>query len=249
MSNVTCDGLVVSGRSLKGAKHNKSDDRFLIKPFDSGHVLMAVSDGMGGHPAGDLAAEDVMAGLHSIEHGNENGILSIVSAINRADITIRSRVQRSMILEGMGATVTAAILNRRELWWGHAGDSRLYLMRNGSLRQITKDHSFLQEFVDSGELSEEDAASHPMAHVLDQCVGCLDSGADGGSFNVSSGDFILLCTDGLYRVVSDQEITSALSSSPDVSSCVNRLLSLTTENGLPDDTTIIVAHISGEPGH
>lgn len=240
---VECDGITVSGQSFKGADHTKNDDRFIIKALDSENVLMAVSDGMGGHPAGDIAAEDVINSLDLIAAGTENRILNIVSAIDRADTNIRNRVRKALILEGMGATVTAVILNRRKIWWGHAGDSRLYLMRSRLIRQITKDHSFLQDFIDSGELSDKDALSHPMAHVLDQCVGCLDAGADCGSFDIVSGDFILLSTDGLYRMVPDQKIGSIIYSSRDVCHSVEDLLSLAAVNNAPDDTTAVLAHV------
>lgn len=240
---VECDGVTVSGLSFKGADHKKNDDRFIVKALDSDNILMAVSDGMGGHPAGDIAAEDVIESLDVIAAGTDNRILNIVSAINQADTTIRNRVSKSLTLEGMGATVTVAILNRRKIWWAHVGDSRLYLIRSRFIRQITKDHSFLQNFIDSGELSDKDALSHPMAHVLDQCVGCLDAGADCGSFDIVSGDFILLSTDGLYRVVPDQQIGSIISSSRDVCHSVEDLLSLARENSAPDDTTVVIAHV------
>lgn len=240
---VEIKGISASGRSFKGAKHQKNDDRFIIKALDSETILMAVSDGMGGHPAGDIAAEDVIASLDLIAGGTENNIVSIVSAIDRADVNIRNRVRKALILEGMGATVTAVILNRQKVWWGHVGDSRLYLMRNDVLRQITRDHSFLQDFIDNGELSTVEALSHPMAHVLDQSVGCLDSGADCGSFDIVSGDFILLTTDGLCRALPDKQIGSTISSSKDVSSGVSGLLSQATEMSAPDDTTVIIAQV------
>jgi protein phosphatase len=236
-------GLRAAGQSFKGASHKKNDDRFIVKALDEEHLLLAVTDGMGGHPAGDIAAEDVVESLDLIAAYRDDKIQTILSAIDRADATIRDRVSRALSLEGMGATVTAVILSRRKIWWAHVGDSRLYLMRSHFMRQITKDHSFIQDFIDSGELSLEDARFHPMAHVLEQCVGCLDSGADCGSFDIISGDFILLSTDGLYRVVPDRQISRILSSSRDVSSSVDDLLALAAANGASDDTTVVVAHI------
>jgi len=237
-----CEGVIASGRSSKGASHKTNDDRFIVKTLDDEHLLLAVSDGMGGHPAGDIAAEDVVESLGLIAAGTDDKTGALVSAIDRADKTIRNRVSKALFLEGMGATVTAVILNRRKIWWAHAGDSRLYLMRNNFIRQVTKDHSFLQDFIDSGELSEKEALSHPMAHVLDQCVGCLDGGANCGSFDMVSGDFILLGTDGLYRVVSDRQIGQVISSPREVSGIVGDLLTIVAENGAPDDTTVVVAH-------
>lgn len=243
MAVAKCEGLTAAGRSFKGALHKKNDDRYIVKTLDEEHLLLAVSDGMGGHPAGDIAAEDVVESLDSIAACTDGKIRTILSAIDRADATIRDRVSRALSLEGMGATVTAAILGRRKICWAHVGDSRLYLIRSRFMRQITKDHSFIQDLIDSGELSAEESISHPMAHVLDQCVGCLDGGADCGSFDIVSGDFILLSTDGLYRVVPDRQIGPIISSSRDVSSSVDDLLALAAANGAPDDTTVVVAHV------
>lgn len=243
MMRVDCDGIAAFGRSLKGYRHKRNDDRFIIKDLNSGTILMAVSDGMGGHPGGDIAAEDVIGSLDLISDAAGNEVVSIHSAIDRADVIIRNRVRKSLTLEGMGATVTAAILNRQKLWWGHVGDSRLYLLRNNHMCQITKDHSFLHDFIEDGEISEEEALSHPMAHVLDQCVGCIDAGADHGSFDVKPGDYILLNTDGLFRVLSDHQIVSTVSSSRNVTSVVDKLLTLTADNCAPDDTTVVMAHI------
>lgn len=237
-----CEGIVAAGRSFKGALHKKNDDRFIVKTLNDEHLLLAVSDGVGGHPAGDIAAEDVVESLSLIAAGTDNKIGTMVSAIVRADTAIRNRVSKALFLEGMGATVTAVILSRRKIWWAHVGDSRLYLMRSRFMRQITRDHSFIQDFIDSGELSLEDALAHPMAHVLDQCVGCLDAGADCGAFDLLSGDFILLSTDGLHRAVPDRQIGPVISSALDVSSSVADLLTLAAENGATDDTTVVVAH-------
>jgi protein phosphatase len=242
------DDITASGRSIKRSEDDKSDDRFIIKALDSKDILMAVADGMGGHPAGDVAAQDVIDSLILVTGDTENNVLRIVSAIDRADRHIRNRVRKAMILEGMGTTATAVIVNQRKLWWGHVGDSRLYLFRGGILRQITKDHTFLQEYIDSGELSATKARSHPMAHVLDQCVGGLDSGADCGSFHVLPGDIILLCTDGLNRVVNDQQIESLITSATSANSCVEDLLAAAAEEGLSDDTTVVVAYISPSQG-
>lgn len=237
-------GVISSGCSHKGVKHTKNEDRHLIKVLDSENLILAVSDGMGGHPAGDIAAEDIIASLNLIAGEIKNGVLSLVSAINQADIVIRNRVRKEIIFEGMGATATTVILNRERVWWGHIGDSRLYLLSGGVLHQVTRDHSFLQDLIDSGDISEEEAASHPMAHVLDQCVGSMDAGVDCGTFAVSPGDFIILCTDGFYRVVPDSHIVSVANSAQSVPDCVSELLTLVVKQVPSDDTTIVVGKIS-----
>jgi len=239
------DSIIAFGQSWMGLDNFKNDDRYLIKTLDSETLLLAVSDGMGGHPGGDIAAEYVIKSLSLITSESNNGITQIVSAIDRADVAIRNRVSKAMIYEGMGATVTAAIINQNKIWWAHVGDSRMYLLRGGVLRRITKDHSFLQDFIDSGEISEEDAASHPMAHVLDQAVGCLDGGVECGTLTALSGDLIILCTDGFYRVLPDSQILSILSSASNEPDSVEKLFYSARKKKSPDDTTMVVAHMFG----
>lgn len=235
--------VAVSGITRRGSAHEKNDDRFLIKALNDESHLLAVSDGMGGHPAGDVAAEDIISCLSSINNNSYDKTLILTSGVNRADALIRNRVKKVPMLEGMGATVTTVIINGEWAWWVHIGDSRMYLMRKGILRQLTRDHSFLQDLIDSGDISVEDAAKHRMAHVLDQCVGCMDAGVDSGKFAVHTGDIFLLCTDGLYRTVTDEKIAHILLSERSVPKCVEHLLQASMMAGIPDDTTLIVASI------
>ncbi len=237
--------VIVSGVSRKGNGHEKNDDRFLIKALDDGNHLLAVSDGMGGHPAGDVAAEDIINCLSAINHTSSDKVPILESCIYRAEVLIKNRVKKVPMLEGMGATATTVIINGERAWWVHIGDSRMYLLRNGILQQITRDHSFLQDLIDSGEISADDAAKHRMAHVLDQCVGCMDAGVDNGEFAIYPGDTILLCTDGLYRTISDSKIARIVLSEKNCSQCVERLLQASLKAGIPDDTTIIIAVVSG----
>lgn len=237
--------LVVFGESQRGSSQNKNDDRFLTKALDGENYLLAVSDGMGGHPAGDVAAEDIMSCLDSIDSKVVDKSVELASAVNQADAKIRNRVKKVPIIEGMGATLTAAIISSERAWWVHIGDSRMYLMRDGILQQVTRDHTFLQDLIDSGDISLGEAMSHPMAHVLDQCVGCINAGVDYGSFAVSPGDILLLCTDGLHRMVPDSKIADILSSEKRISNCVERLFKTSIQAGSFDDTTIVIAYITG----
>jgi len=238
------DNFTASGGSRKGLNHRKNDDRFLIKPLDAENLLLAVSDGMGGHPAGDVAAEDIIKCLGSIDSDTTDKAALLTTAIHRADGVIRNRVSKVPLFEGMGATVTTAIIGNGQVWWGHIGDSRMYLLRGEVMRQMTRDHSFLQDLIDSGDVTEEEAANHPMSDVLDQCVGCIDAGTDSGMFAVIPGDIILLCTDGLYRTVPDAEIATILSSSASIAARAERLLESSWKSGSIDDTTVVVATLS-----
>lgn len=239
--------VISAGVSRKGLKRRKNDDRFMIKALDNEHLLLAVSDGMGGHPAGDIAADDIMDCLKQIGDHLIDKTKSITAAINKADKIVGNRVKKDAAFEGMGATATAAIICNTKVWWAHIGDSRLYLLRGGVLQQKTKDHSFLQDLVDGGDISAIDAENHPMSHVLDQCVGCMDAGVDSGTFALLPGDKIILCTDGLYRLISDNRIAEILSTQNSVSGYVEQLIDKAIQARASDDTTIVVAALKALP--
>jgi len=235
--------MTAFGDSIKGSRRQENEDRFLIKAINSTNFLLTVSDGMGGSPAGGEAADDVIRTLASLKNADEDNSLLLRNAINQADAVIRRRVERHPELEGMGATATAVIIKNRMAWWAHIGDSRIYLMREDTLQQITRDHSFLQDLIDGGDVSQTEAAVHPMAHMLDQCVGCMDAGVDSGALPLCPGDILLVCTDGLYRSLTVAEIKDIVSIAVDAEECVKQLLNKTSPEVSSDDATVIVAFV------
>ena len=235
--------MTALGDSRKGSRKQENEDRFLIKAINSTSLLLAVSDGMGGSPAGGEAADDVIRTLASLKNEDEDNSLLLRNAINQADAVIRRRVERHPELEGMGATATAVIIKSRMAWWAHIGDSRIYLMREDALQQITRDHSFLQDLIDGGDVSQTEAAVHPMAHMLDQCVGCMDAGVDSGALPLCPGDILLVCTDGLYRSLTIAEMKEIVSTAVDAEECVEQLINKTSPEVSSDDATVIVAFV------
>lgn len=233
--------ISTSGGSCKGAGRKQNNDRYVIELIDKENILLAVCDGMGGHPAGDIAAEDIVECLQDHEEGIAHPSAFLGQAVANAESVIMERVEKKPDLTGMGATVTAVIIHKEMICWIHIGDSRLYLLRNGALRQITRDHSFLQDFIDEGKLTPQEAAVNPMAHVLDQCVGCADAGPDSGSFALVAGDVILLCTDGVYRSLGEEAIKRTLSPAQEATDQVDSLLDKTLQAGTRDDATVVVA--------
>ena len=229
------------GASCKGTGRKQNEDRYLVELIDEHSVLLAVCDGMGGHPAGDIAAEDILECFKDHDGNITDPSAFLVQAVANAESVIMKRVEKDPELTGMGATATAVIIDKRMISWVHIGDSRLYILRNGALRQITRDHSFLQDFIDDGKLTAQEAAVHPMVHVLDQCVGCADAGPDSGSFALVAEDVILLCTDGVYRSLGEEEIKRTLSPAQEATSQVGSLLDKALQAGTRDDATAVVA--------
>lgn len=231
------------GASYKGPGRQKNDDRFLLRSLEHDRYLLAVSDGMGGHPGGDQAAEQVVVCVNDVSSSKSITASSLASALIRADSLISEKVNRLPEMRGMGATATAVFLGEGRISWAHIGDSRLYLVRNGIMTQITRDHSYVQTLIDAGDISPEEAATHPLSHVLDQCIGCMDAGVDTGEFEMIPGDLLLLCTDGIYRKGKDARIQRYLTGARNATECVETLLKASEECGNTDDATLIAAFI------
>lgn len=203
-----------------------------------------VSDGMGGHRAGALAAELTIETLaHALP-----GIQSILSApseikhaLEEANRTVYERGHSGDAeTRGMGATVVVLLVAGSQALIAHVGDSRAYLHAGGVLRQLTRDHSRVQKMVDAGLLAAADAVFHPDASILDRAIGALpDVKADiSGWISLHEGDRILLCSDGLHGYVLDSEITGVLGYKASPQELADRLVDLALRKGGEDNITV-----------
>jgi protein phosphatase len=204
---------------------------------------MGVSDGLGGHPGGDIAAEIVVNCLESINIKLNITSSLLQNAINRADKIISDKIRTAPEFRGMGATATSVVVSGGWGHWAHIGDSRLYLIRDNAKQKITQDHSFMDWLINNGNTSVEDAETHPLRHVLEQCVGCIVSGIDIGRFKVQKGDILLVCSDGLYRAVEESSITNILATTESVSQCVDQLIDVSLQAANCDDVTVVLAKV------
>ena len=210
--------------------------------------LWAVADGMGGYEAGDVASNMIVTSLSEIqkeEHLNtfiDNIEDKIIDANNRileyAEIMHDGRI--------LGSTIISLIIKGQVgicLW---AGDSRLYLLRNNQLQQLSRDHSYVQELLDQGSISQEEALNHPDANVITRAVGTSDElYVDISAFNVQLGDTFLLCSDGLYNAVDEVEIENYMREQ-DTDNAVKQLIVKSLENGAPDNVSVIIVKNSAE---
>ena len=209
----------------------------------AGPRLLAVADGMGGHAAGEVASAVAIATLAPLDDDAPGS--DLLDALRRAALTangqLRQLVADNAALEGMGTTLTAILSAGSRLGMVHVGDSRAYLFRDGELCQITQDHTLVQNLVDQGRLSAEEAGSHPQRSLLTRVLDGSDNvDLDLSVREVRRGDRYLLCTDGLSGVVSPQTMAEALRL-PDPKSAVDRLVELVLRGGAPDNVTCIVA--------
>lgn len=248
--------VISSGGTDPGRKRKNNEDAFLVNDRLG---LYAVADGIGGHEGGEVASRiamdtllDVMPGLISGGDTTPPFNLSLdvdpkISAL-RYVITLTNQkiyqaATQNPALHGMGTTVTVLLLNRESAYIAHVGDSRAYLLRNGGLKQITNDHSYVAEQIRAGRLTHEQARLSTYRHVITRAVGIdRDVAVDHAQVAVKSGDIFLLCTDGLTEMVEDTEIKSVLLTK-EPQEAVNRLIAIANEHGGVDNITAVVVKI------
>jgi serine/threonine protein phosphatase PrpC len=211
-------------------------------------VLLALSDGMGGHQAGEVASALVMQSL-AAELSHEDAHMPIhrqlEDAVQRANLVVHEAA-KTADRHGMGATLTAVFIRGTEAYIAEVGDSRGYLLRNGTLRQVTRDQSMVQLLVDQGVLSRDEARKAPGKNVILQAVGLLpDVRVAIGRLELRRGDRLMLCSDGVSNQITDDELRQIMTDSPPREAC-ETMIALANERGGEDNETVIVADVLGE---
>ncbi|SCF25638.1 PP2C family protein-serine/threonine phosphatase [Micromonospora chokoriensis] len=232
-----------------------TSDRGLIRSgnqdaLHAGTWLVAVADGMGGMAAGDLASAltiDAVAPL-DVETPEDALVAALEGAIALATSRIRQAVAEDPERQGMGTTLTALLFARTGscLALAHVGDSRAYLFRDGVLKQVTRDDTFVQMLVDQGVITPDQASSHPRRAVVTQALQGDEVSPSYATMVPRAGDRWLLCSDGLSNVVRPDTLTEVLTGYPDRSECVGKLIDLALHAGAPDNVTVAVADVSEE---
>lgn len=225
-------------------------------PVGERGMLLLVSDGMGGRKAGEVASQivvDVFRNELVNRDSRQNGCDILAEITKKANWAIWSRAQRNAEEQGMGATLTAVLIESNKAHIVQVGDSRAYVVRNNSLFRLTKDQSMVQTLIDSGLIQPEEAESHPYRHVILQSLGAEPTVYPVTStIDLYSGDCLLLCSDGLSNMVKDEVMCDMILSAPTIESSTRALLDTANANGGKDNITIILAAIdyedSGEVG-
>ena len=211
--------------------------------------LFIVADGMGGHAAGEVASEMAVrtiarevGGLQGLDDGGVSERMA--NAIRTANDSIYQRTVSEPEKRGMGTTVTVLALLPNRYLIGQVGDSRAYLLRNNEMLQLTKDHSYVQEQVDAGLLTPEQARYHPYSNVITRCVGASEEvEADTFSGEFRSGDVFLVCSDGLTGMVDDRRLQQLLLSRASAGRIVDALIAEANYRGGLDNVTAVVVQI------
>lgn len=214
----------------------------------AGAHLFVVADGMGGHAGGDVASAIAVKRITDTDRAYDtvhDAELALRSALLAANAELAETVFEHGELTGMGTTVSGILRVEDKIALAHIGDSRVYLHRDGELKQISSDHTFVQRLVDSGRITPEEAAVHPRRSVLMRVLGDVDASPeiDTAVFDTRIGDRWLLCSDGLSSYVSDEKIAAILESVPDPEDAANRLIKESLDEGAPDNVTVVLVDI------
>lgn len=205
--------------------------------------LLVVADGMGGHRAGDFASKFTVEVLaEEVQNCKETHPEAILgNAIQAANERLLEEAEKDNRLEGMGTTLVAATILDHVLYFANVGDSRLYLI-NKEIRQLSKDHSMVEEMVRLGGLTEEEAKHHPDKNIITRAIGVKQKvEPDFFEYRLKGGDIILMCSDGLTNMVDDDEIFQIVKSARDIVEAVERLIQRANENGGSDNIGVVLA--------
>ncbi len=237
------------GLTDKGCLRGDNQDRFWIEAHDD-YTAVVVCDGMGGAKAGAvasaLAIDSFVSFLNRCMHEKEpvEAGIALREAASFANIRVFDKSRESRDFEGMGCTLVAALVRDESAVLINIGDSRAYLFSQRGLKQLTVDHSLVEELVRSGSITRQEAANHPQKNMITQAVG-LEYRLHGDIFypQVHKGDTLLLCSDGLSNVVDKKTMENILYDHPAIEEAAEKLLALSLENGAPDNVTVLLLRI------
>lgn len=243
-------------RSDKGMVREINEDSFNVIAGSQGQpCTFIIADGMGGHNSGEVASKmavDFISNylyqtpeLISLQNDAscENKIsAAIQELILRANAEVFSKSQQYPENKGMGTTLIVAVMREDNLYIGHVGDSRLYLITGDHIERITTDHSFIEELIKNGSLKREEAENHPKKNLITRAIGCSsDLEVDTYECGLNKNDILVLCTDGLTNMLDEEEIKNVVLGSESLESACDELIRRANEKGGEDNITVIVA--------
>jgi len=225
-------------RSDVGLVRNTNEDAGLAHPR-----ILAVADGMGGHAAGEVASSTVISALlnNLTDEISENWITTTILLGSKK---VAEEIKHDAEKQGMGTTLSLIASTGEKAIIGHVGDTRIYVFENDNLEQLTQDHTYVQELVDRGEISQDEALIHPRRNLLMRAIdGSRSIDIDVFEIPLRLGQRFLVCSDGLAGVISDVEIATSLQIE-DLTLVVETLVQKALDNGAPDNVTVVVGEVS-----
>ncbi len=235
------------GKSDIGIIRDNNEDFLVIKKFGEEEHLFIVADGMGGHQAGNVASklgvETFVKHYGSLRKKGDSIDKSMLESITKANSTVLNKANSELDKRGMGTTFSALLISEEKANIVHIGDSRIYLIREGNIKKITTDHTFVEKMVDEGRITAEEARHHPQKNILYMSLGARESFQPDEitDLEVREGDIFLLCSDGLTDMVTD-DVIKEYCQSYSAKKATEELISLSNKNGGLDNISLIIIH-------
>ena len=226
-----------------GLKRNDNEDYVGVFEVDDG-LLAVVCDGLGGNKAGEIASKLTTETIHEVFKGLDNTdyLERLKIAISEANKRVVEKSSGDSELKGMATTAEVLYLNQDNAYWGHVGDSRIYSLKNGKLKQITKDHSLVQKLVDEGYLTLKEAENHPNKNIIMRALGDSESieiDLSKQRLNQNDDNMFFLCTDGVTGIVDDSELEELILNN-DLKKLPAQLSELIEDRGAPDNYSFVL---------
>lgn len=237
--------MQIFSKTDRGRVRTDNQDAYFAGKITDDSVFAVVCDGMGGANAGNVASELAVRHIseyviRSYRDGMDmtDTVKTLKNAIVSANISLYDKAVNNAELAGMGTTAVAAFVKDGTAVIAHVGDSRIYLV-NGEIKQLTRDHSVVQSLIESGKITPEDAKVHPRKNVITRALGAEENVAvDSDCLNLSNGDTLLLCSDGLTNFLDDKDILTVFQNN-DISAVAERLVEEANKNGGGDNITVV----------
>ncbi len=235
------DRLSWGSRSDVGLVRGHNEDSFLVQ-----EPVFAVCDGVGGHAAGEVASAIAVRTISQLAPSTADDA-QLGAAVEEANAAIISAAQSGQGREGMGCTASAVVIDGNKMAVAHVGDSRVYLLSGGVLVRVTHDHSYVEELVDAGEITADEARVHPSRSIITRALGSdPDMYADHFTLDIQAGDRIIICSDGLSSMVPDSRIESIAISCATPQAAADTLVSAALEEGGHDNVTVVVVDVEDD---
>ena len=229
-------------------RKNNEDSLVIVKCGES--LIFAVADGMGGHAMGEVASRTALHYIRStlpslVEQADSQLQLEEIvhATVEKANVMVYLESLKDPKYHGMGTTLTLGVLHDWRLILSHIGDSRAYLLHGSHLTRLTIDHTLVQQMVEEKMISEKEAEDHPKRHMLTRSLGVNEyMTPDTCSFDITEGDVILLCSDGLHGYVKEKQIRDILRRHKDLGLCVQQLVDAANSEGGKDNISVVLVH-------
>lgn len=239
--------MVVYSKTDTGKVRKSNQDAVLSGVFEGG-AWGIVCDGMGGANGGDIASSKAVDIIGSVLNEQVNSSLSfgeikdvVEKAVDMANIEIYESAQKDISLAGMGTTMVCAVVIGNSLYVSHLGDSRAYIISRSCIKRVTRDHSMVQELVDLGRLTEEEAQNHPRRNIITRAIGVYSKvPVDHSEHQLNQGDMVLLCSDGLSNCVDEESLLSMAQDMEHDSSLCEAYVDTANTNGGSDNITALI---------